>query len=912
MGRIKPGVKEYFRLRPKGERLAEEVDEEIAFHIEQRVQALVGSGMPEADARAEAERRFGGITRANMMLQRSAARREYRMSVREWFIELTGDVRYAVRSLAREPLVSVIVIVTLALGIGANATMFGIIDQYLLRGPAHIVKPRELRRIYIGMEGFNGAKLTKYTGYPAYTAFKERTKSFSGVAAYTESSRRTGEGEDAHNISVAYSTADLFPLLGVSAQLGRFYTDEEAAPSSTAQVAVIDYDTWRKEYGGAKDVIGKPLVIGKTTYSIIGVAPRGFTGPERTPVSVWMPLPASRFGSGTDWATTWCCNWLYVVGRLKNGVTDRAAADELTRVYRDVAADGISIAQGRNNARAQHANLVDLPISFAEDGTEPAEAAVTRWLMGVSFIVLMVACANVVNLLLARAVRRRREVSVRLAMGISRARLTRLLISESFVLAVAGGIAALAVAYWGGKFIQGALIPNIYWESPVNMQVLLFCAGVTVLVGLITGLAPAMQASSHDLAATLKATTSQGGGYRRSALRSSLTILQAALSLLLLVGAALFVRSLIAIDRFDLGIDANHILAVWASLPPDPKHPDDWEAQSRNEEAMNRAFVERLKGNSAIAAVGTALGTPMQNSFGVSLFVPGRDSIPDMPGGGPFIMAVSPEYFDVAQTKLRRGRLFARGEGKGTAPVVVINETMASTLWPGEDPLTKCLIIADKAAPCAAVVGVVQDVHRSALREKASMQYYIPQGQERNISGSQLLVRVKGDADAYLPVLKHELFAQSPPGSFFQIDKLSHRLDPEIRPWKLGATMFLAFGALALLIAAIGLYSLMAYSVSQRRTELGIRLALGSRVDAIIALVLAQGLRLASAGILIGILIALLASRYLQPLLFNTSARDFATFALVSAVLLAIASIACLIPAIRAGRVNPVDALRME
>jgi predicted permease len=695
----------------------------------------------------------------------------------------------------------------------------------------------------------------------------------------------------------------MFKLLGVQPALGRFYTAEEDHPPAGDKVAVLDHEMWQKEYGGDRNVLGRQLEIGDKSFTIIGVTPKGFTGPELRPVSVWMPMSVTQ--QGDDWATSWCCSWLSVIARTKPGISAEAASFDATRAYRAAATEAKS-------KRGMSGTISVLPIGYGYDGKEKAESAVTRWLVGVAFIVLMIACANVINLLLARSVRRRREVSIRLAMGISRARLLRLLLSESIVLALAGGTAALAVTYWGGKFIQATLLPDIRWDAPVNTRVLLFAAAVSIGVGIVVGLAPALQGAKLDLTSTLKAGSRQGGGLRRSGLRDSLTVLQAALSLVLLVGAGLFVRSLMQIDRLDLGIDANRVLMVEPSLAPDPNAPDDWEAMSRREEAFNQTVRERLKTRRDVEAIALAMGTPLTNSFGVTLIVPGYDSLPDLPGGGPFIVQASPEYFATVNTQLLRGRLFNDRDGPGGTQAVIVNDAMAKALWNGDDPLTKCLIIGRANGACTPVVGVVEDVHRSGLREEPSMQYYVPLGQVDGICCGGLLIRPRGDAVAFAEALRHELFSLAPDAKGFRIELLSKRLDPEIRPWRLGATLFMAFGVLALVIAGIGLFSVIAYSVTQRRPELGIRLALGARVNTLIGLILRQGVLLAGAGILLGILLSLLASGFIEPLLFDTDARDIVTILAVAGVLLATAIVACLLPALRAGRVNPVEALRAD
>jgi predicted permease len=900
---IRRGVRDYFRLRPEGARIGAEVDEEIAFHIEQRVRHLVALGYSPEGARAEAERRFGRLAHARLTLQRSAHRREYRMSIREWFNDWRKDFAYTARSLAREPLVSIVVVITLALGIGANATMFGIIDRTLLRGPLHITNAHDVKRLYFTQEGFFGDRTTSRTGYVVYTTMRDKTRSFDGVAIYGEIKARAGTGEDSREIPTERASWDMFPLLGVKPVLGRFYNADEDKPPKGADVAVISYDTWRKDYGGLNSVLGKTIEFSNKKYTIIGVAPKGFTGPALEPVAVWIPFSADE-DPANDWATSWCCTGPKVIARLKAGVTAEAAASEATRAYRAAALEAKA-------ERAVKGTITAQPIGFGEDGRETAESSVTRWLGGVSLIVLIVACANVINLLLARGVRRRREVSIRLAMGISRSRLARLLLSEGLILAFAGGLAAMLIAYWGGTFIRATLLPEILWGPVIDLRVLAFSAAVALTVGVIIGFAPALESARHDLSSTLRATTRQGGGQRRSTLRDSLTVLQAAMSLVLLVGAGLFVRSLIRIDHLNLGIQPDRVVTVWPVLAPDPKD-DSYGAMQEREDRLNKEALARFRSRADVENAALALGTPLGSSFGVSLKIPGFDSVPHQAGGGPFISAVSPSYFATVGTKLKRGRLFNENEGKGTARVAIINERMANTLWPGGDALTKCLIISDLTAPCTPIVGIVEDVHRQGLREEPSFQYYIPFGQEVGIGGMQLLVRPRGDAAAFMPTARKELFALAPDARYFLIDVLSKRLDPQIRPWRLGATLFIAFGLLALVISGLGLFSVIAYAVTQRRAEIGIRLALGARASRIVGLILQQGIRLAVVGILLGILLVLAGSRFIEPLLFDTSARDAVTIAGVAAILLATTILACTLPAMRARRVDPVEALRAE
>jgi predicted permease len=908
------GVRPWFRLRPRSaESVARQVEEEIALHIELRTRDLIAHGMPAEAARAEAEERFGPLERARLILRRAATERERRMSLREWLAGWAQDFRYSARALSRERLLAVVIVLTLALGLGANTIMFGIVDHLLLRGPEHVVDAEQVQRVYVTQKQWTGYGTSAATGYITYTLLRDNTTSFDGVAAYRTLQGRIGRGEAAREVPVGWSTADMFPLLGVQPRLGRFYNADEDRPRDPGHVAVLDHDFWQSEFGGATNVLGRTVPLDDVEYTVIGVSPRGFTGPERKPVSMWLPL-STGYKPHPEWPTTWNARWLGVITRTKAGISRETAAAEATVAFR-------AAAEGHNEDAA--AGVLSLrPLRYGSRGEEPAEVAVTRWLLGVSVIVLLIAVANVMNLLLARVLRRRREVAVRLALGISRGRLARLLLSESMLLALFGLVGALVLTYWGGQAVRMALMPEVQWGAPLGGRMILFGAAATLITGLLIGLAPVLQSGRQDLTRGLRSGAAESGG-RRAFVRGALTVVQAAFSVVLLVGAGLFVRSLWNVSRLDLGIDADRVLAVWTEFAAtdDGAASDKRPASGPRQEAFFHEALAHLRAQPGVEGAVLALGTPLQGAFGVSVRVPGLDSIPEMPGGGPFITAASPGYFETVGTEIIRGRGFEEGEGRGTEPVAVVSETMARTLWPGEDALTKCLMIGDEdrvtaelfdAAPCARVVGIAENAHRFGIRQEPMMQYYIPFGQELGIGGTQIVVRPRGDPVAYIPELRRVLHALDPSITYLAINPLQSVLDPQTRPWRLGATMFLVFGALALVIAAVGLYSVMAYGVAQRRTEIGVRMALGARARTIIGMVVRQGVGLVLVGVLIGGALALASGPQLEPLLFETAGRDALVVATVAAVLGAVALLASIIPAARAGRTDPLQALRSD
>lgn len=912
-GRVPPrGFAVLLRLYPRsfrerfGRAMSETFAEELADKRRRGRIAVVWlwarAALSAVEARAEAVRRFGEIEQARLRLQRPAMERERRMPVREWLTGWSRDVAYAARALSRDRLPALVIVLTLALGLGANTIMFGIVDQLLLRGPAHVVAPEQVRRVYVTQDQWTGYGTSSSTGYITYTLLRDNTMSFEGVAAYRMWRGRIGSGESAREVPVGWSTADMFPLLGVRPQLGRFYTAEEDRPRAAVNVAVLDHGFWQSEYGGTMDVLGRSVFVDDLEYTIIGVAPPGFTGPELEPVSIWLPL-STGFKPHPEWPTTWNAIWLHVITRTRPSVSLDAAAADATRAYR-AGAEG-------HSASAAEGVLSLRPLHYGPTGEAPAEAKVARWLLGVSLVVLLIAVANVMNLLLARMLGRRREIAVRLALGSSRVRLVRLLLSESLLLAFVGLAGALVLAYWGGQAIRLALLPDVQWGAPLGERTLLFAAAATVMTGLLIGLAPALHSWRHDLTRGLRARAGETGG-RRAVARGALTIVQAAFSVVLLVGAGLFVRSLWNVSRMDLGIDAGRVLAMSPALD-----------ETTQRDAFLRDAIARLQVHPGVERAALALGTPLQGQFGVTVRVPGRDSIPTGPTGssGPLITAASPGYFETVGTRILRGRGFEEGEGAGTEPVVVVNETMANALWPGHDALTQCLLIGDESrtstelfedVPCARVIGIAENAHHSGIFDEAVMQYYVPYGQERGIGGTQIVVRPRGDAIAFIPELRHVLHTLDPGVRYLNINPLQRVLDPQIRPWRLGAAMFLVFGCLALLIAGLGLYSVMAYSVTQRRAEIGVRMALGARARRIVTMTIRQGVVLVLIGVLAGSALALASGPLIEPLLFQTRGRDAPVVGAVAMLLAVVAVLASIIPAARAARMDPMSALRVE
>ncbi len=898
------GIRRVLRIR----NVERDLDDELTFHFEQTVEELMQKGRSRPQAEEEAKRRFGDERRWRRELGKLDRQAESRRRLGERLAAVRDDVRYAFRRMARSPGLTAAVVLTFALGIGANATMFGIVDRLLLRPPAHIVEPESVKRLVAEyMSPATGSlEIDEVVTYPDYLDFAG-AGSFSAVAGYTRRRLTIGEGEGARQLDAGLVTGNFFSLLGVRPALGRFFGPEEDA-AGVEGAAVISWGLWREQFGGDRSALGATIDFGYGPYTIVGIAPRDFTGVDLQRVDVWLPLHTalSQMLGGPTWerrTTSRNTYWLYVVARVAPGVGPEAAAAEATTLYRGGRAD-----EPEDNP-FRSAQVLAAPLIAGRGPLAAAETSVAKWLAGVSLIVLLIASANVANLLLARAATRRHEVAVRLALGISRRRLLAQMLTESLMLALLGGAAALLVTRWGADLVRNLLLPDIVWgDSAVDGRVLVFVLLLSLLVGIAAGLAPALQSSRPDLVTALKS-GGRGASTAGSRTRNALTILQAALSVVLLVGAGLFVRSLQRVEALDLGIRTEGVLMVRPVFAPG--------LSEEQQTAFYRKAQERLNEVPGVAHAAASVGVPFRTVITTNLEVPGLDSLPRIGGGAPYAYAVGPGYLAALGLQLRQGRGILPTDVEGAPRVAVVNETMARALWPGEQPLGKCMIIGgaegEPPPPCTEVVGVVVDARRSDLVEVAAMQYYVPLAQDViREAPHALLVRAAGDPAALIPVVQRELLGLGPEVRFIGAQHFSEVLAPEKRSWKLGATMFTVFGLLALVVAAIGLYSVLAFGVAQRTQELGIRAALGATRERLLGLVLGEGVKLVAIGIALGLIVALLAGPRIAPLLFEVSPRDPLTLGAVAVVLLLVSVLASVLPALRATRVDPSHALRAE
>jgi predicted permease len=555
------------------------------------------------------------------------------------------------------------------------------------------------------------------------------------------------------------------------------------------------------------------------------------------------------------------------------------------------------------DANRYSARRVVLASLIAARGPDPSqESRVARWLAGVSLIVLLIACANVANLLLARGTHREQEVAVRLSLGAPRSRVAGQVFAESACLALLGAIAALALVRWGGGIVRATLLPDVHFPgSPVTARVIVVSMAAALAAGLLAGVAPALQGARQQIGSGFRAVGR--GSARKSKLRAGLTVFQAAMSMVLLVGAGLFVRSLDRLGSVDLGFEPDRVLLAQLEIRGPVSD------RARDAELFDEA-LQRVRGMPGVQSAATT-SIYFQMAYAEYLSVPGLDSIPQLPGGGPYNYPVSDGYFETLGLSIVAGRPLSRADLESESEVAVISETMATTLWPDGDALGSCITVDREAQRCVTVVGIAEDAARMGFADEAFMAYYLPHHLAADEAPRGIYVRARADADITDEVAA-VLRSFSPRVRYARVASFQSILDPQARSWRLGAAMFSVFGLLALLLAAIGLYSVLSFDVAQRTRELGIRSALGAERARLLRSVLRQGMRLGVLGVLLGLATAYLAAPLVGDLLFEVSPRDPGVLTLVVVVLIGVTLAASLVPGLRATRVDPIVALKTE
>lgn len=806
------------------------------------------------------------------------------------------DLRYSFRMLLKRPGFSFVVVTTLALGIGANATIFTWIKAVLLESLPGIERPEELVEIWGATR--NNSALS--TSYPDYVDFRDRNDVLAGLVAHQVLPLNFGRAGRPERVWGAVVSGNYFDVLGVKPAIGRTILPEEDRTPNTHPVVVLGYGFWQRVFASDPNVIGRTITLNEHDFNIIGVGPKEFgSSVAGFALDVWMPvMMKDRVARPHFSLTDRGSRWLMIMGRLKPGKTVAQAQ-----------ANFAAIAHQLEETYPQTNELMGVAVyshTRSPFGLKRTMQPALVMLMVAVGVVLLIACANIANLLLARATSRRREIAVRLAVGASRFRLVRQMLTESLLLASLGAATGLTLAFWTSRWLTSFLPPygmQVSFDTRPDAAVLGFTMALTVITAFLFGLAPTLQASNLDLVGTLKdSIASLGRGSRRVSLRQALVVTQVALSMVALVGAGLFVRSLRESYKADPGFDPNAVLLV--SFDPFLSGYDN----NRGREFYRR-LVERVAALPGVESASLARRLPLTLS-GIAfsnVVIDGYTPAPDEDMSLNY-ETVGPRYFQTMRIPLVRGRDFDERDHEPAPAVVVISEAMAKRYWPGGEALGRRLKV---GKDWLEVVGIAKDVKQRRLSEGPLPFLYLPLLQDYR-SNMILVARTAADPLTMVSAVRAEVAVLDPEMPLFDVKTLEEHIGIAFYLQRMAATLLTIFGALALSLAAIGLYGVMAYSVSQRMHELGIRISIGAQRRDILGLILRQGLALSILGVFAGVITALLVTRLIANMLYGVTATDPLTFTAIALLLVSVTLLACYFPARRATRVDPVIALRGE
>jgi predicted permease len=878
-------------------RAERDVDAELAFHQQSTIEELRAAGLTPEAAEAEAQRRFGSDRRYRAQLVALDLHLP-RPSLRSITMHIVQQsLRATLRDIRHSPGFTLGVVAILTIGLGINALTLGLVDRLVLSGPAGLTAPEHLRRIALLRTSPEGVESATEFSYRDYQDLKANSQTVD-VAAETDPNLLFGSGDQAEQVRGVLATANYFDLLGVTPALGRFFTADESEREG-ARLVVLGHSFWQRRFNSDPAVLGDTIRLEDHRYTIIGVTPVGFTGSSVTRADVFLPLEAASDEQiSGDWRTSRGFRWIGLIARLAPGASSASAATEATT--------RLTTAMAGERASNPQVRVDFTPLMPVRGLTASGDAGIAALVGGVALLVLLIAFANVANLFLARSLRRRDRLALRLALGGSR---TRLLLEEGAEggwLALVGVVVAIGAASFAAPAVQSLLFPQVAWiEASLDLRWLLTLGAFAVVAGAAAAAWPMWQAGRDDVAGWLKAGSARGSQHRTTA-QTGMLVVQGALSVLLLVGAGLFVRSMQAAEALDLGIDTDRLLVVSAVTGDTPLPPD-----------FRERLTARAHQTPGVVGVTQVAGTlPFQSSWAETLTVRGRDTLPKVDDGGPYLSAVQPTFFDTTGIELIEGRLFTEQDRLGSEPVAVVNDTMARLYWPGEAALGQCLIVGDDATTCRFVVGVVQSTRRQALVEGDALIYYLPlaQAPETLQRFSRLVIRVAApDAAPFVQeTLRRAALDIAPSLRYVRVRSFDDIVSPQLRTWRLGAGLFSVFGVLALLVATIGLYSVVAFDVEGRRREMGLRAALGATSASLVGLVVSQAVRASLLGVAVGLFLAWQLAPLVSSLLFAVPATDGRTFATAGLMLVASAIVASAIPGVRASRVDPASTLRSE
>jgi putative ABC transport system permease protein len=801
------------------------------------------------------------------------------------------DLRYAIRASLKKPAFIAIVVLALAIGIGANTAIFSVVNAILLR-PLPFKNPDRI--VMVWMDNGKLKVDQDWHSYPNYVDYRDQSSTFEEVAAFNDRSfNLTGTGEPVRVIG-AWSTANLFSVLGVDPVQGRTFSVEEEEPGKDL-VAVISYGLWQRRFGGDPNLVGQPISLNGVNRTVVGVMPASFAFPLKE-TDVWVPLAYTPRQKQARSSFS-----LKAVGRLKPGVTMAQARADMSTIASNLVERFPQIMESYG------VNLVPLH----EQVTGKVRTALLVLLAAVAFV-LLIACANVANLLLARAAAREREIAIRTALGASRRRIVRQLLTESVLLAMVGGVLGLLLALWGLHALVALSPANIPRLDQIGIdgKVLAFTLTVSLLTGIIFGLVPALQASKPDLNESLKeGGRGSSGGVRGRRIRSLLVVAEIALSLVLLVGAGLLIKSFIQLQKFDLGFNPNNLLTMRVQLPGS-KYREPAQVVNFYQQVFQR--MESVPGVQSVGAISDIFlsDTPSSTNFTIEgrPILTGADSI-EVP-----LDAVTTDYFKVMGIPLLKGRVFDERDRIDSLPVAIINDTFAKRFFEGEDPIGKRYCYGEPEGDKTqwlTIVGIVGDMRRTGFDKDVRPETFLPQNQNPD-NALTIVARTAGDPASFAGALRSEIWAVDKDQSVFNIKTMDATLAEMTAQRRFNMLLLGIFAAVAMILAAVGIYGVMSYSVTQRLHELGIRIALGASSGDVLRLVVGQAMALALIGIGAGLIAAFFLTHLMASLLYGVSASDPATFLLISSLLTGVSLVASFVPARRAMKVDPMVALRYE
>lgn len=867
-----------------------DVDEEFAFHIEMRTNELVAQGWLHDDARKEAERQFGDLDDAREFCGETDERRESRTMNRELLQEVKQDVAFAVRSLRRAPAFSIVAILTLALGIGANTAIFSVVRGILLR-PLPFENPSELVMVTPTVGGqqwtWSSANLRDV---------QEQSKTFTSIAPFeSRAVVLTNQGSPTQ-LRASVVGSDFFQILGLRAVRGRLlFTAQEAAFQGPRAVILLE-SLWRTRFGGDTTLVGRSITIDNETFQVIGIAPNDAIYPGAT--DLWFPFSYNP----ADLVDNRGSVFLRAIARLKPGVRLEAATADVRTVAQRLATEYPDINSGLS------AKVVPLRDSIVGDIKRPL------WILlgGVAFV-LLIACANVANLLLVRSVSRESELAVRTALGAGRGRLIRQLATESVVLSTVGGAIGLALAAIGTKLLlqmAPTTLPRVDFVR-IDPMVLLFTITVSLLTGLVFGLLPSRQSTRPDIARTLRE-GSRGSGMRRAShhARRLLVVAELALSVMLLAGAGLLIKSFERLTSVDPGFRTDHATS-FAILLPELKYRD-----GNQQRALMTAMTERLRALGGVEQVGAATGMPL-TTFGrrFSFAVRGRVYKSQADWSSVEVRVATPQYLATMEIPVIKGRGFNEADRNGGVGALLITESGARQFFPNEDPIGKYITTGWGRRGIGIlkgeIVGVVGDFKQLSLADKPRPLLYAAYDQWP-VPSFNVVIRSTRDLATVSREATKAIHEIDPDLALSNIKSLDDVYAESVAQPRFYMLLLTVFSVLALILSAIGVYGVIAYLVGQRTREIGIRVALGASRTNVIRLVAHEGLTMTVVGIAVGLAGAFGLSRLMQALLFETAPTDVSTYVLVASLLALVAAVACLVPALRASRIDPVLAIRAE